>query len=169
MDNNKLTFDNLVSSIRQAHEHLAAQAGKAVNISLTLRNWLIGLHIAEFELRGADRAAYGEKLLAELAKNLQELNISNTGRRQLYGYLNFYRTYPQIVRSVPAQSRHLIPDSVPPEEKVRTVSAQLAISPDKLLQTLSFSHIEQLVNIDDSLKRAFYEVEVCAATGRCGS
>ena len=32
----------LVTAIRQAHEYMAAQAGKAVNISLTLRNWVIG-------------------------------------------------------------------------------------------------------------------------------
>ena len=54
----KLDFGTLVEAIRQVHENLAAQAGKAVNISLTLRNWMIGFYIAEYELRGADRASY---------------------------------------------------------------------------------------------------------------
>ncbi|HDL86719.1 MAG TPA: cytoplasmic protein, partial [Candidatus Acetothermia bacterium] len=45
---------------------MAAQAGRAVNISLTMRNWLIGAYIAEYELRGLDRASYGDGLLAEL-------------------------------------------------------------------------------------------------------
>lgn len=31
--------------------------------------------------------------------------------------------------------------------------------PDRLLNSLSYSHLEQLVAIDDSLKRTFYEVE----------
>ena len=57
-----MSFDELVAAIGQAHATLAAQATKAVNISLTLRNWFIGLYIAEYELRGADRAAYGERL-----------------------------------------------------------------------------------------------------------
>ena len=35
----ELTFSRLVTSIRQIHDQMAAQAGKAVNISLTLRNW----------------------------------------------------------------------------------------------------------------------------------
>lgn len=35
-------FENLVGLIWQAHDQLAAQAGRAVNVSLTLRNWLIG-------------------------------------------------------------------------------------------------------------------------------
>ena len=39
-------------SMDQVHEELAAQAGRAVNLSLTLRNWLIGTYIAEYELSG---------------------------------------------------------------------------------------------------------------------
>jgi hypothetical protein len=46
-------------SIRGIDAELAAQAGRAVNVSLTLRNWLIGYHIAVYELSGADRARYG--------------------------------------------------------------------------------------------------------------
>jgi len=48
-----INFSDLVKSISYVHNQMAVQAGKAVNISLTLRNWMIGLHIAEFELRGS--------------------------------------------------------------------------------------------------------------------
>jgi len=156
----KMTFDSLVQSIRQVHDQLAAQAGRAVNISLTLRNWLIGLYIAEYELRGADRANYGEKLLTLLSKELRKHHISSTGRRQLYNYLSFYRVFPEIVRTVPAQSKYLLPTAiVSDKEKVRTVSAQLQLPPEKLINTLSYSHLELLVVLDDPLKRAFYEIE----------
>ena len=101
----EMTFDSLVQSIRQVHNQLAAQAGRAVNISLTMRNWLIGLYIAEYELRGADRARYGEKLLSLLSKELRKHHISSTWRRQLYNYLSFYRVFPEIVRTVHAQSK----------------------------------------------------------------
>ena len=40
---NALTFEGLVAAIGQAHAVLAQQATKAVNISLTLRNWAIGI------------------------------------------------------------------------------------------------------------------------------
>ena len=70
MGNNRLTFETLVSSIQQVHDQLATQATKAVNVSLTLRNWMIGLYIAEFELRGADRTNYGDQLFSALAKQL---------------------------------------------------------------------------------------------------
>ncbi|MBW1706503.1 MAG: DUF1016 family protein [Deltaproteobacteria bacterium] len=151
-------FEKLVGSVRQVHEELAAQAGRAVNISLTLRNWLIGAYISEFELRGSDRASYGDRLLSELSRELRRHKTSNTGRRQLYNYLAFYRAYPQIVRTVPAQSRHLLPETID-SQKVRTVSAQLAIAPEKLLGSLSYSHFELIVALDDDLKRAFYEIE----------
>ncbi len=51
-----MDFNALVSIIGQVHEHLASRASRAVNISLTLRNWLIGCYIAEYKLHGADRA-----------------------------------------------------------------------------------------------------------------
>jgi len=140
MANNELTFDHLVDSIRQVHKQLASQAGRAVNISLTLRNWMIGYYIAEYELRGVERATYGEKLLTDLSKELRKHQISNTGRRQLYNYLLFYKKYPQIARTVPAQSSLLILSSNNIAEKVRTASAQLIIPPEKLLNTLSYSH-----------------------------
>ena len=53
---NKFNFLQLVESIQSTHRELLAQAGKAVNISLTLRNWLIGYYIAEYEQQGKDRA-----------------------------------------------------------------------------------------------------------------
>jgi len=161
MGNKPPTFDfgALVDAIRQVHEHLTAQAGGAVNVSLTLRNWLIGFYIAEFELHGADRAIYGERLLDELSSALRKVYVSSIGRRQLYGFLAFYRAYPQIVRSLPAQFRHLFPAPVRPERKMRTVSAQLKIPAKDLVSRFSYSHLEQLVVIEDPLKRAFYEIE----------
>ncbi len=153
-----LNFDSLVTVIKQAHDQLAAQAGKAVNISLTLRNWLIGAYIAEYELHGQDRAIYGDNLLHDLAERLN--GVSNCNRRQLYDYLNFYRAYPQIVRSASAQLQSLIPKQVITNaEKVPTASAQLVLPSEKLLHNLSYSHLKLLVALDNPLKRAFYEME----------
>ena len=90
----KLTFERLIEAVRDVHERLRAQAGRAINVSLTLRNWLIGVYIAEYQLRGADRATYGENLLNELASRLAALKVSNCNRRELYRYLRFYRLYP---------------------------------------------------------------------------
>lgn len=154
-----LDFSQLVAVIREVHEHLAAQAGKAVNISLTLRNWMVGFYIAEYELRGADRAKYGENLLSELAKRLSRLNISNCNRRQLYRYMRFYRLYPGIVGTLTPQLKKLLPVETADLQKVGTESPQLEIPPKAILQRLSYSHIELIVDIEDPLKRTFYEIE----------
>lgn len=120
----QLTFVQLVSTIQSANQTLVLQAKVAVNTSLTLRNWLIGYFIDEYELRGSDRADYGEGLLKALAKSLQQTQLSGVGRRQLYSYLTFYRVYPQIVRTASA----LLPQETlalnPLFEKVRTLSAK---------------------------------------------
>lgn len=155
-------FAHLVAAIQQTHVVLADQAAKAVNISLTLRNWFIGHHIAEFELQGADRARYGDKLLSELAQALRDHAVSNVGKRQLYGYLAFYRAYPQIVRTASAQSAQtLLTRAV--ANKLRTASAPSpalpTIDPDTLVTRLSYSHFEQLVELGDPMQRAFYEAE----------
>jgi len=156
----KMDFNTLISAIRQVHKHLAERASRAVNISLTLRNWLIGAYIAEFKLNGEDRATYGEGLLAKLAATLKDKKVSSCGKRQLYYYLRFYQIYPEIVRSLPAQLKEvLISGMVLPDEKVRSVTALSEINTDSLLNSLSYTHIEQLVAIEDSLKRTFYEIE----------
>ncbi|HEX3128219.1 MAG TPA: PDDEXK nuclease domain-containing protein [Thermoanaerobaculia bacterium] len=155
-----LTFEALIASIQALDSQLRTQAARAVSLSLTLRNWCFGLYIAEFELRGADRARYGEHLLDELSRELKRLGISNVGRRQLYQYLTFYRAYPQIVRTASAQSRGLVSGPSPSLDAiVRTVSAQSALSPDALWNRLSYSHFELLIGLEDDLRRSFYQAE----------
>lgn len=152
----KLNFEGLISSIRQVHDKLATQASRAVNISLTMRNWLIGCYIAEYELCGADRARYGERLLAELAKGLSD--VSNCNRRQLYRYLRFYRLYPQIVGTLSPQFAQYLP-AQHQIGKVGTPYPQLAVPAEILVERLSYSHIELFVDMDDDTKRSFYEAQ----------
>lgn len=150
-------FNTLIESIKTVHNELSAQANKAVNISLTIRNWLIGMYIAEYQLNGKDRAEYGEMLLTKLAKKLK--NISNCNRRQLYRYLRLYRYYPQIMGTVSPQLQYLIPENVKKNNIVGTPSPLSGFSGEKIIHSLSYSHFDLLVNIDDDIKRAFYELE----------
>lgn len=155
-----IEFKDIVQSIAAVHKELCSQVSRAVNVSITLRNWLIGCHIAVYELNGADRAQYGEGLLDKLSIELQKLNVSSTGKRQLYYYLKFYNTYPQIVRSLPPQLARSLPDGVVRfEEKVLSVTALSGIEPKILINRLSYTHIEQMLAIEDDVKRTFYEVE----------
>ncbi len=95
-DANKMNFKKLVDAIQQIHDQLSDQACRAVNTSLTLRNWLIGLYIQEYEQHGADRAQYGESLLDRLSEELRRIGIPRSDARELRRYRLFYSVYPQI-------------------------------------------------------------------------
>ncbi len=161
---NAMNFPALVDSIRQVHEQCAVALSRTVNTTLTLRNWVIGGYIHHYELHGKDRAKYGEGLLDALAERLTEFEVSNGNRRQLYRYLRFFRLYPAIVGTLSPQfqmlsgaSQLLLPE--PQSKKVGTVSAQFGAPVEKLVQSLSYSHLELIVDIEEPLKRAFYEIE----------
>jgi predicted nuclease of restriction endonuclease-like (RecB) superfamily len=156
-----LTFEHLVISIRGVDAELAAQAGRAVNVSLTLRNWLIGWHIAEYELRGADRAQYGERLLAILSVRLVANGVSRTEERELRRYRQFYQTYPQIRESLtPELKKRIASPAKSSVGRIReSATPESGLSGKELITKLSFTHIAELLGIDDTLKRAFYESE----------
>ena len=51
-----LDYGALVEAIGQAQQTAQRHAVQAINVTLTLRNWLIGYHIFEYEQHGSDRA-----------------------------------------------------------------------------------------------------------------
>jgi predicted nuclease of restriction endonuclease-like (RecB) superfamily len=141
---------------------MSAQAGRAVNISLTLRNWLIGCYIQEYELNGTDRATYGEQLLATLASELRRLKINRSDERELRRYKRFYQIYPQIRETLPPEFHKRISqqcDSGDVSRIVKSPNPQSSRSGKIIISKLSFSHIAELIAIDDPTQRAFYEVE----------
>ncbi len=85
--------------------------------------------------------------------------MSNCDRRQLYRYLRFYRLYPEIVRTLSPQLRKILPTRKQTRGKTGTPSPQLRIAPEELINRLAYSHLEKILDIEDPLKRAFYEIE----------
>jgi len=163
-------FGALVAAIQQTHEYMAAQAGRAVNISLTLRNWVIGCYIQKYDQNGADRAKYGSQILEHLAKELQKSLDRCYTARYLRLCRQLYSTYPQIRKSLisefgrPGKGKSAISElpALPATDDsaiVPTASPQLLVPGNKLVDKLSFTHFVELIKLDDSLKRTFYEIE----------
>lgn len=158
-------FEKLVGAIRQVHEEMAAQAGKAVNLTLTLRNWLIGFYITVYEQNGADRAEYGARLLENLSSRLADGGMDGVASRSLRQYRQFYLIYPEIWQAPSAKAfDRLIPSSIwrtlPAKSKTLPPSPKKpAIQALELIQRLSFSHFAELIAISDETKRLFYEIE----------
>ena len=93
-----MIFNQLTNNIRTTSDTLRSFAGKAINQFLTVRNWMIGYYIVEFEQKGEDRAQYGEKLLETVAKELKEKSLSYGNLKM---YRQFYQTYQQIALTIP--------------------------------------------------------------------
>ena len=163
-----LNFTQLIHAIRQVNDELTAQASRAVNASLTLRNWLIGLYVEEYERQGVDRAEYGDKLMDRLAESLTRHGVSRCDRREIYRYRQFYITYPQIVEAVTPQLQQLVGAAVFPgnnslsdtvEQHIVETTPQCQIGGQILISRLSFTHFVELLNLEDAAQRTFYEIE----------
>jgi predicted nuclease of restriction endonuclease-like (RecB) superfamily len=155
-------FNSLVSSIVHIHQQTQEFAAKAVNVALTLRNWLIGCRIVEFEQEGNDRAAYGENLMAKLSQRLATHGLPQVTPRDLRRFRQLYQTYPQIWQSVTAKLRSDIgfigmPSSI--RESVTAKSQMGEKVPPQLIHRLSFTHLAELIQLPDDTQRRFYEIE----------
>ena len=131
-------YNRLYSDVCGIIEEARAQAYKAVNVALTLRNWKLGERIAKEELDGAERAEYGKHVVATLAKDLSAKYGKGFDRKSLYNYLRFFRFYPEIVDAASRQFG-----------KVDAVSRQL----------LPWTHYRELIRVDDPDARLWYEQE----------
>ena len=169
-------FESLVTSIVQIHQQSQEFATKAVNVGLTLRNWFIGHRIVEFEQNGADRAAYGERLLPALATRLAAAGLKRVDTRELRRFRLLYTVYPQIretltpellARAGASAFQPLLQFASPlkretpsPESQmVETVTPQSFPGGPDLIHRLSFSHLAELLELPDDTQRRFYETE----------
>lgn len=153
-----MTFNTLISNINETHTQLQIKALQSVSVNLTIRNYLIGHYIIEYEQNGNDRAEYGARVLESMADNLKHIKGMSTTNLRLFR--QFYGMYPQIHQSLPDQLKIAIKihQSVTDESKIN-----LKVQANKLLTHLTFTHFVELIKIDDDTKRVFYEVETIKA------
>ena len=165
------TLSSVANDICTAHNWFSEQAARQVNTNLTLRNWVIGLYIREYEQRGADRAQYGEKVLLNLSKRLHQKGLKSMGERRLREYRLFYQMYPQIWRTASAKFQSVDNQDITllslPKQLIQNIeninipsSSNLPQNdPETLVNRLTYSHFLELLNCDTPLQRIFYETE----------
>lgn len=159
-------FETLTLCISSIHSALQSSAVNAVNRFATIRNWLIGHYIVEYEQCGNDRAKYGSKLLAKIADKLSSAGINST---LLKNARRFYITYPhisEIVTPICPMLSDKFPDLsylfnlTPTLNRISPTASDKFITPaTTIISKLSFSHIVELLTIEDPLIRFFYEFE----------
>lgn len=173
-----MNFDSLVHTIHSVQDALQEQAAHAVNLALTARNWLIGYYIVEFEQHGEDRAEYGEQLLKKLETRINKKGMTE---RRFREFRRLYIVYPQLgsevakyLVSLPIGFRNLLNNSVKEIRQtsaksqipaIRRTSAELVVAEDWMLPAemlfnrISYSNLSLISQIDDPVKRSFYEIE----------
>ncbi len=139
---------SLVRSIENTHSALQKSAVNAVNQSLTIRNWIIGYYIVEFEQNGNVKAEYGENLIQNLALKLA--HIKGVDRRSLYKFRQFYLVYSYLNDSILA---YFDQTKLSIDAKLGTVSTQLkntkvgTVSTLSKLQTPADNPIDKIKNV----------------------
>ena len=138
----------------------------------TLRNWLIGCYIVEYEQKGSDRAKYGDRLLKRLEERVNTKGLNET---LFLAARRFYSFYPQIADLIGSSNHPKVSDKSSFDNKISaTLSQESAISATLspkfitpaqiLISRLSFSHIREIMLQDDPLARFFYETECIKGT-----
>lgn len=95
-----MDFYSLTKKINLVHTELKNKAKVAINSLHTLRNWIIGYYIVEYEQNGSDRAKYGDKLMKTLANDLSINGVKDLSFNSLNRFRQFDLTYPQIIQTL---------------------------------------------------------------------
>ncbi|MVZ63081.1 PDDEXK nuclease domain-containing protein [Sphingobacterium humi] len=166
-----MNFKKLAFRIQQTNEFLQQNAVKAINIHITLRNWLTGFYIVEFEQNGSDRAEYGSKLLENLSKNIR---IKGLSAPELSRCRQFYYAYPEILGLITQKFKTMLPVDFLEDVMLENNSNQILGLPTQefqsannevdtefissVFQSVSYTHFTELIKIEDPSKRRFYEL-----------
>ncbi len=86
----------LLTQIKEIVSNAKHRAIRSVNSERVLMYWQIGKVIFEEEQQGKDRATYGTFLIKSISAELQPLLGSGFTSRQLYRYVQFYKTFPIV-------------------------------------------------------------------------
>jgi len=120
-------YRKLLDRISDTYTQGQARAFQAVNTQITATYWQVGKHIVEFEQGGKTKAEYGKAIISNLSRDLRLRHGRGFSRANVVYMRLFYQRYPDAPIS-------------------QTLSDQL-----------SWSHIVELLKIDDPLERGFYE------------
>lgn len=158
------SFDHLSHLVTQLHNSAYTASIKAVNRFATVRNYVIGFYIVEYEQHGSDRAKYGDKLLKRLTEKVNRRGINET---LLKVSRAFYLNYPHIKSYLEGKSAtvsHQLASkssttSDKSSENSATASRQFITPAEQIISQLSFSHIREIMTVDEPFARFFYETE----------
>lgn len=169
-----MKLPNLISQLNDLDVAIKRHVSHSANVGLTIRNWLVGAYLVEYEQNGEDRAKYGANIIEQVAKSTK---VKGLNRVSLQACRLFYIDYPGISQTASdvfydqlihsdlkiLQSNDStgtnISQTLSDISNTRLEKPDFALLDTYLLEKLSFSHFVELLRITDPLQRTFYEIE----------
>lgn len=99
---------DLIQDVKGIITKAQRYAYQTINVTLVWRNWLLGKRIAEEELKGENRAEYGNAIIQNLAAELTKEFGKGFTKTNLYQFVSFYKTFPEIFHAVSGKSSVLL-------------------------------------------------------------
>jgi predicted nuclease of restriction endonuclease-like (RecB) superfamily len=161
------TLKSLTAANQNTNTFFLNRVQKQVNAAMTLRNWVIGSYIVEYEQFGEDRATYGKKVLETLASRLKQQGLIGMAETNLKLFRQLYLIYPQIRQTLSDELKQAdlqqfaigqtMSDLLSPIKTDLINEFSNEIKASILINNLSFSHFIELIKADSDIKRRFYE------------
>jgi predicted nuclease of restriction endonuclease-like (RecB) superfamily len=155
-----VVYEDFLADVARMIEDARRAAARSVNAVMATTYWLVGRRIVEQEQKGAARAAYGERLLERLARDLSRRFGRGFSQRNLEQMRAFYLGWqiPQTVSAkllASAGAEHGSHISQTTSAKLVDVSSERGHS----RFPLPWSHYTRLLAVRNENARCFYESE----------
>ena len=151
--------DNLLQDTQHIIEVARNLAYKALNLAMIQRNWLLGKRISEEELQRKDRAKYGEEVIKKLAVELTKIYGNGFDSSNLYKFIDFYKTFPEIFHAVSGES---YPEILDTASKIKFDEFRHTCL--NSFSLLTWSHYRTLLQVEDADARNWYMREAAEQT-----
>lgn len=146
---NKILFFQVVVLLQNARQ----QVLRTVNSTMVYTYFEIGKMIVEEEQNGKNRAEYGKQLLKGLSQQLNEEIGKGFSVETLEKIRRFYLTYSK------SSTLSTISEIVKVQGLIVPTKSKSKSSTAAMIFSLSWSHYNFFIRIDDSNERRFYEIE----------
>ena len=97
-------YDSILGDISDVIDEARRSATRSVNSIMTAAYWLIGRQVVESEQEGAERAAYGQELMARLSQDLTSRYGRGFRKSNLFLMRAFYLEYAKIFQTPSGKS-----------------------------------------------------------------
>jgi predicted nuclease of restriction endonuclease-like (RecB) superfamily len=159
-------YSNLLDKIANILVETRTKVVREINKAQVLTYWEIGREIVEFEQKGKKRAGYGEELLQRLSIDLTDKFGKGFSAENLRLMRKFYLTFGKSKtlswKLEEAQKCQTPSGKFIEEQKSKTLSGKSGIQQTVSAEfepMLSWSHYCELLKVEESFPRSFYEQE----------